>query len=64
MFSLGQTTTQPLFYIKQDGSSCNDTTLFIITTDLAVVPGLVDYPRAKISCREGEHNSKLEIPPL
>ena len=32
------------FLRKQDGSSCNDTTLFIGTIDLAVVPGLADYP--------------------
>ena len=48
---------------KQDGSFCNDTTLYISTTDLAVVPGLVGLPLCQLSYREGEHNSRLGIPP-
>ena len=48
---------------KQDGRSHNDTTLFISTTDLAVVPGSADYSSCRISCKEGEHNRRLGILP-
>ena len=48
---------------KQDGSSYNDTTLLISTTDLAVVSGSADYPSCRISGREGEYNCRLGISP-
>ena len=48
---------------KQDGSSYNDTTLLISTTDLTMVSGSADYPSCQIPCREGERNCILGIPP-